>query len=69
MANQVQANPSTMFAPSGEKLLSMIAAADAKFEAARVRAREERRETLLARGLARAARGRHYDDIQNGVVR
>ena len=31
-------------------------------------AREARRDMLVARGLARAVRGRHYDAIQRGLA-
>ena len=60
---------STAIIPSSSNLERQIAAAMAKFDAARSRAladREERRDVLVARGLARAARGRIYDAIQRG---
>jgi len=66
MANQIQSNPSPLFVPSSEKLMAMIANAEAKADAARERAREERRDVLVARGIARAVRGQLYDRIQRG---
>lgn len=65
-------NSSPLFVPSSEKLLAMVAAAEAKFDAARERERqrkEERANELYARGVARAVRGRFYDAIQRGTGR
>lgn len=57
------------FIPSSFVLLDMIKRAEASFDAHRVDVKAARREELTTRGLARAARGRRYDEIQRGVVR
>lgn len=60
---------STAIIPSSSNLEQQIAAAMAKFDASREQAilrREARMDVLVARGIARAARGRIYDAIQRG---
>lgn len=62
-------NPHPLFSPSSDMLQIQMAQAMAKCDASIEQARlagEARRDVLVARGLARAARGRIYDAIQRG---
>lgn len=67
----IHRDPVTHFEPSSSNLLAQVEAAMAKFDAAREQAAlkvEARRDLCVARGIARAARGRHYDAIQRGTI-
>lgn len=65
----IQKNHSAVIIPSSDALSRQIAAAMAKCDGDREQAvlrRDARRDRLVARGIARAVRGRIYDAIQRG---
>ena len=67
----IHRDPVTHFTPSSTNIMSQVEAAMAKFDAAREQAAlrvEARRDLCIARGLAQAVRGRHYDAIQRGTM-